>query len=219
MSAAKEERTIIAGPAGDLEVVVRPAAAGGALSERGFCALVCHPHPVFGGTMDNKVVTTLTRIYAELGAPAARFNFRGVGASGGQYDKGRGEVDDLAAVADWLQQRTGASGLLLAGFSFGSGVASNGCLRMPGVRHGLFVAPPVGRYNFAAVTSYPCPLSVVVAGQDELVDSAQILVWAKTLDPAPQLVELPEASHFFHGQLAVLRERLLALLPQQLAEP
>lgn len=215
----KEDRLVIAGPAGELEVVVRPADKGSILSEHNLCAVVCHPHPRFGGTMDNKVVTTLTRVYADLGVPVARFNFRGVGASTGEYDNGVGEVDDLVAVAAWFQQRTEATALSLAGFSFGSGVASNGCLRIASVRHGLFVAPPVGRYNFASVRSYPCPLTIVVAGQDELVDNAQTFVWAKTLDPAPQLVELPEASHLFHGQLVVLRERLTALLPQQLVEP
>src|SRR5690606_30641271 len=121
---------------------------------------------------------------------------------------------------------TGDDRVLLAGFSFGAGVASSGCFALAGVSHGLFVAPPVGRYNFApdqpggnrlvAEGGYPCPSCVVMGDRDELVDASQVYAWARSLNPAPDIIAIPEASHFFHGQLVTLREQLKAVLVHQL---
>lgn len=211
MISATEERVSIAGPAGPLEAALRAPGAG-PLAEAGYCAVVCHPHPLYGGTMDNKVVTTLVKAYAELGVPALRFNFRGTGASGGEHDEGVGEVADLRAAVDWLRDRSGADKVLLAGFSFGSGVVSHGCLELDGVVHALFVAPPVGRYNFSGVRGFPCPVAVVMGDRDELVDPDSVYQWAQNLEPEPHLVRLPEATHFFHGHLVALREQVTDVL-------
>lgn len=165
--------------------------------------------------MDNKVVTTLARVYGDLGVPVARFNFRGVGGSEGVHDNGRGEVGDLLAVTAWLQSRVNAGKVLLAGFSFGCGVVSNGCGQLPSL-HCVFVAPPVGRYNFSPAAAYPCPLCVVVGGRDELVDGGQVYAWAQTLNPAPHIVAIAEAGHFFHGHLIELRQRLVEQIAAQL---
>ena len=215
MSVAREERTGIAGPEGNIEVGFYPSGEG-ALAGQGYCAVVCHPHPLHGGTMDNKVVTTLVRAYRELGVPVARFNFRGVGASEGVHDNGVGEVGDLRAVADWFRDKTGASRLLVAGFSFGTGVAGNFALAESAVAQVVFVAPPVGRYNFAPALAYPMPVCVVMGDQDELVDAAEVYQWADTLEPRPALIRIPEATHFFHGQLVTMRQRLVTVIKSQL---
>ncbi len=225
MTASKEERVHIPGPAGVLEVAFT-AAGDGVLADRGYCAVVCHPHPLHGGAMDNKVVVTLVRAYRELGVPVARLNFRGVSASEGVHDHGVGEIDDLRAVVDWMTAQFGADKVLLAGFSFGTGVVSNlsqGVLSQGvgavavAVAHAVFVAPPVGRYNFAPVSGYPCPVCVVMGDQDELVDAQEVYRWAAGLRPLATVIRLPEATHFFHGQLVRLREELVAVLTDQLA--
>lgn len=212
----KAQVNLIDGPAGKLEVATHPPGEEGVFYGDGYCALICHPHPLHGGTMDNKVVTTLARVYAELGVPAVRFNCRGVGASEGEHDEGAGEVDDLLAVAAWADTHVGAKRPLLAGFSFGSSVAGNGALRLDNVAHLTLVAPPVGRYGFADTHTFPCPLCVVMGDRDELVDPGEVYAWADTLEPLPARLVMPEAGHFFHGQLVSLRERLTALVTEQL---
>lgn len=217
MATRSQEKCLVPGPAGNIEVAVAQGHSDGALAGLGFAAVVCHPHPLHGGTMDNKVVTTLARVYQSLGVTVARFNFRGVGASGGEHDQGRGEVDDLKVVMAWLRDRVGADKLLLAGFSFGTGVVSNACLAEKSVAHVVFVAPPVGRYNFAPVEGYPCPVCVVMGDQDELVDAGEVYRWAEALSPPASVIALAQATHFFHGHLIELRDRLGALLADQLA--
>lgn len=199
----------IPGPAGRLELALRFPEGVGMLSGSDCCAVVCHPHPLHGGTMDNKVVTTLVRVYGELGLPVVRFNFRGVGGSDGAHDGGVGEIEDLLAVAEWLQSRVKAGKVLLAGFSFGCCVVSHGCREITAATHAVFVAPPVGRYNFSPAVTYPCPLCVVIGGKDELVDGRQVYGWAKSLTPAPGVVAIAGASHFFHGHLTELRQQLV----------
>lgn len=215
MAIAKEERLLIAGPAGNLQVAAYLDRDEGPFDED-FCAVVCHPHPLHGGAMDNKVVTTLVRAYRELDVPVARFNFRGVGDSDGVHDNGVGEIDDLKAVVDWIVEKTDAAKILLAGFSFGTGVVSNYVQTDSRVAHTVFVAPPVGRYNFAPVAGYNCPVCVVMGDQDELVDAEEVYAWAAGLQPLPEVVRMPEATHFFHGQLVTMRQQLLAVIEKQL---
>ena len=113
------ERTTITGPAGSLEALLEiPAGADGSR-----VAVICHPHPVYGGTLTNKVVHMLAKAFNERGVPALRFNFRGVGASAGRYDEGEGETQDALAAIDWALQRWPGAGLWAAGFSFGGAIA------------------------------------------------------------------------------------------------
>jgi uncharacterized protein len=196
------QRVAIAGPAGSLEAVVEDPGEGDAL------AVVCHPHPLFGGTMDNKVVHTLARALQQCAIATLRFNFRGVGASGGEFDHGRGETDDAAAVADWAGRFLGRQRLLLAGFSFGSYVALRLNERRAATRL-ITVAPPVGRFDFSELKTPACPWLLVQGAADELVDSNAVVAWAEALRPAPKVVLLPGVSHFFHGQLTVLREQVM----------
>ena len=210
--AEKEQRFTIPGPSGDLEVKVIAPAPEGALADKGLLAVVCHPHPLHGGTMDNKVVTTLARSYRDLGVAAVCFNFRGVGASGGTFDNAIGEVDDLLAVANWAQAQWPQRQRLLAGFSFGSAVAAQGSYRLQGLLHLTLVAPPVERYAYDLEQRFTVPLCVIQGTEDELVDVPGVLRWAEGLRSPVDLLELSQASHFFHGQLVTFKQRLTEVL-------
>lgn len=195
---------MIAGPAGALEAVVEtPAGHDGAR-----VAVVCHPHPLYGGTMENKVVTTTARALQEAGIATVRFNFRGVGASAGAFDDGAGETDDALAVADWARARWPAARLTVAGFSFGSFVA----FRVAGeraVERLITIAPPVRRFDFARYAVPAVPWLVIQGDRDELVDVTAVLAWARAARPAPAVVVIEGAEHFFHGRLNDLRAAVL----------
>lgn len=165
-------------------------------------AIVAHPLPIMGGTMEHKIVTTLAKTFAELGFVALRFNFRGVGESGGSYDEGNGEVDDAVAVAHYAQQEFGHLPLILSGFSFGGYVQARAAQRLHGHVHKLvLVAPAVGRFAMPAV---PHDTLLIHGEQDEVVPLTDVLAWAR-----PQhlpIVVVPEAEHYFHGLLPLLRD-------------
>ena len=194
------QKISIVGPAGPIESLIeRPPNA-----VAGIIAVCCHPHPLYGGTMQNKVVHTLARAAQDQGVPSLRFNFRGVGGSGGIHDNGVGESDDAAAVADWCRRELGAEKLWALGFSFGSYVA----LRLAAARDArllVTVATPVQRFDFARLEVPRCPWLVVQGDADLLVNHESVLGWARDLNPAPQVEILPGAEHFFHGRLTVLR--------------
>lgn len=189
------------GPAGRLELMVDLPEPGLA---RAGVAIVCHPNPPDGGTLHNKVVTMTARALSELGIAAVRFNFRGVGQSGGQFDNGRGEVLDLLAVAAWVRKVRPDDALWLAGFSFGSWVALQGARQLP-VKQMISIAPPVGHRPFAGVLPPPCPWLVVMPEADEIVDPPTVYAWLDSLDASPTLVRMPDTSHFFHRRLMDLR--------------
>jgi hypothetical protein len=202
-AARSSDRVSIAGATGPIEAVAEEPAV-----RAPHYAVVCHPHPLFGGTMDNKVVTTLARALHEVGIATLRFNFRGVGASAGAFDEGRGETADAAAVADHGAQRWPGRGLVLAGFSFGAYVA----LRLSQERAPsrlITVAPPVDRFDFSALAPPGCPWLIVQGDADEVVNSQSVIAWAKTLNPQPRLTVLPGVGHFFHGHLPPLREAVI----------
>ncbi len=173
--------------------------------------VICHPHPLFGGTMHNKVVYTIARAFKEMGLPTVRFNFRGVGASAGQYDEGKGETDDLLTVLQWVQQVMPEAAIWLAGFSFGSYVAARAATRWP-VAQLISVAPPVINFNFAELPAITCPWLIVQGDADEIVDPEAVFNWINTLSPPPHVIRMTGASHFFHGQLIELRQVLIAHL-------
>jgi alpha/beta superfamily hydrolase len=197
------ERLFIEGPAGALEAVVEePAAAASSY------AVVCHPHPLYGGTMDNKVVTTVARALNDAGIPTVRFNFRGVGASAGAYGEGVGETADADAVASWGAKRWPGQALVLAGFSFGAYVVLRlAQQRLP--RYLIAVAPALELFDAFGMTSPRCPWLVVQGDADEVVDPAGIINWVNGLDPKPRLVVLPGAGHLFHGSLRELRDAVV----------
>jgi alpha/beta superfamily hydrolase len=198
----------IDGPAGPLEARVEDPLAGGRPAVIG---VVCHPHPLYGGTMQNKVVHTLARAMQELGAPTVRFNFRGVGASAGTYDAGRGELDDAIAVVAWARAQWSCESLWLAGFSFGSSVALQAA-PMARPLALVTVAPPVGRI-LAHDTPHPgCPWLVVQGDHDELVDFGTVRSWVAGYADPPELRVFEGAEHFFHGRLGELRAAVVDYL-------
>ncbi len=164
-------------------------------------AVVCHPHPLHGGTMDNKVVQTLARALRQLGWATLRFNFRGVGQSEGAWDEGRGEVDDALAVI--AQHRSAPQPLLLAGFSFGAYVAAEAAARLPEAerpRRLVLVGPSTQKHQMPVV---PADTVVIHGEVDEVVPLSATLDWAR-----PQSLPVtvfPGVGHFFHGQLGLLK--------------
>jgi len=210
---AQTERRQIAGSAGQIECAIdSPAAPAPILG----VAVLCHPHPLHGGTLDNKVVQTLARGCVQLGLRAVRFNFRGIGASEGAWDGGDGEVDDVLAVI--AACREPGLPLLLLGFSFGAAMAARAAARLPpdqGVRRLLLVGPAVASFATPAV---PADTLVMHGEADDVVPLAAVLDWAR-----PQslpITVLPGGGHFFHGQLALLKAWLVgALAPSMLLDP
>jgi len=191
------EKTLIAGPAGAIEIAVNaPDVLRGV-------AVLCHPHPQFGGTMDNKVVQTLARAFVQLGYRAVRFNFRGIGASEGAWDEGRGEVDDALAVV--AACRDSALPLVLGGFSFGGYIAAAASKRLADAAERLvLVAPAVKSF---AVPAVPQDTLVLHGEADDVVALAALLDWARP-QKLPVTV-LPGAGHFFHGQLSLLKQLIV----------
>jgi len=212
-SAPALEPVRIEGPAGALEAVLEDPAAG--VAPRAFM-VVCHPHPQHGGTMTNKVVTTLARTAHAMGVPSLRFNYRGVGASAGSFDDGRGEIEDALAAVAFGRQRWPDAQLWLAGFSFGGVVALRASTTrgVGQVAKLVTVAPALGR-NFGSLreVSVPnCPWLIVQGGNDEVIDGELVIDWAEQLEPAPQLVVLPDTGHYFHGKLSLLQESVAPFL-------
>jgi uncharacterized protein len=188
---ASTRRELVAGPAGKIECAVDAPEGPDA---RG-AALIAHPHPLFGGTLDNKVVQTLARAFVELGYEAWRPNFRGIGASEGKYDEGRGEVEDLLAVYQALKRPN----ILVAGFSFGAAMAARLAQRVEHERL-VLVAPAVVNFETPAVAAG----TLVIHGElDETVPLAAVLDWARP--QALPVVVVPGGEHFFHGRLPALR--------------
>ena len=197
---AQTESLLQAGPAGALEVAIdRPADA-----PRG-TAVIAHPHPLFGGTLSNKVVQTLARACVATGWTAVRFNFRGVGQSAGVYDDGRGELDDLLSV---VQAQAGQGPLVLAGFSFGAFVTSHAVARLAAERElaqVVLVGTAASRFEVAPVAPELHARTLVIHGEaDDTVPLASVMDWARP--QALPVTVVPGGGHFFHGQLPLLRD-------------
>ncbi|MBK6336179.1 MAG: alpha/beta hydrolase [Betaproteobacteria bacterium] len=191
MTPRTTERFTIAGPAGALELAINPPAQ----TPCGI-ALVAHPNPVQGGTLDNKVAQTLARSFHALGYASVRFNFRGVGASEGAFDEGIGETDDAHAALDHARARFGqALPIVLAGFSFGCFVQCRLAQRLA-VQRLVLVGPAVGRFAVGAV---PADTIVIHGEEDEVVPLADVFAWARP--QALPVVVFPGCGHFFHGRL------------------
>lgn len=199
MHSSTLERARVAGPVGKIEVDINDPGA-----TRRAIALIAHPHPLQGGTKDNKVVTTLAKAFFSLGHLVLRPNFRGVGMSEGTHDEGRGETEDLLALAHYARARYGDLPLLLAGFSFGSFVQTRVARRIAAERL-VLVGLAVNRFPAETVAAS----TLVIHGErDEVVPLAAVLDWAR-----PQnlpIVVVPGGEHFFHGRLALLSQIVLA---------
>jgi alpha/beta superfamily hydrolase len=200
------ERVFVDGDAGRIETVVdfpAPSATASPQAARGL-ALVAHPHPLHGGTLDNKVAQTLAKTFVELGYIALRPNFRGAGASEGVHDDGNGETEDLLKVAAYAQARFGALPLVLAGFSFGAYVQTRVAKRLRPERM-VLVALTVRR---AATETVPPDTIMIHGDQDETAPLAELLQWAEPQEL--QVVVIPGADHFFHRRLHLIKSAIKA---------
>ena len=210
---SKTLKSSFQGPAGALEIALdRPAG-----ESRGV-AVIAHPHPLFGGTLDNKVVQTLARAFVQCGWTAVRFNFRGVGGSAGSHDEGRGEVDDfLAVVRQVAPPGDGELVLALAGFSFGAFVTTHAFERLHPLRRIeklVLVGTSVSRAPAATIDAAAHDRTLVVHGeQDDTVLLADVMDWARP--QALPVTVMPGVGHFFHGQLPLLKN----LVVRHLAMP
>jgi alpha/beta superfamily hydrolase len=196
----------LSGPCGEIEAL-RDEPVGGA-APRGV-AVIAHPHPLFGGTMDNKVVQTLARAYVQCGYAAVRFNFRGVGASAGHYDEGRGEVADMQSVV--AQQVGDAVPLCLAGFSFGAYVTSEMVQLLKASRaieSIALIGAATSRFELPALPPELAWRALLIHGElDDTVPLASLMDWARPQNMPVTVV--PAAGHFFHGQLPLLKSLLV----------
>jgi len=207
---------LITGPAGELEIYLEARDPVSSVQAEGAdplapqpVAICCHPHPLHGGSMQNKVVHILAKSFTELGAHVVRFNFRGVGQSTGAFAEGVGERDDLLAVVDWCQKNWPGAPIWLAGFSFGAYVAA--------MTHGqiepqrlVLVAPPVDMYPEIKTIQIKTPGWLLIqGGQDEIVEANAVLAWAEQQTVAAETLFFAEAGHFFHGKLNLIKEGLL----------
>jgi len=192
------------GPAGLIEGLLdHPDAAPTAV------AVVCHPHPLQGGAMQNKVAYMLARAFNDMGALSLRFNFRGVGRSAGSFDHGIGETGDALAAIDWLSSQHPGLPLWLGGFSFGSYVALRAQSQRQVVRL-VTVAPAVERFDTGGIVLPDCPWLLVQGDADDVVSPQAVLGWARGLAKPPRILEMAGAGHFFHGRLNELREAVVA---------
>lgn len=199
------ESTVVAGPAGALEALWELPRASGAAG----AVVVCHPHPQHGGTMQNKVVHTLARAFLAQGYMALRFNYRGVGASAGEWDEGRGELADALAAIDAAAERAAGKPVWLAGFSFGGAIAIRAAAeRSP--RGLVTIAPAVARLEDPV--DVRCPWLIIAPDQDELLDVDETIAWVNALEPGPELELFEGAGHFFHGRLVELRKAVEAFV-------
>ena len=194
--------TLINGPAGQLELIAEEPVE---LRNGSAIAIICHPHPLYGGTMQNKVVHIIAKACLGLGMSAIRFNFRGVGQSEGHFEHGLGEQQDLLAVSEWARQQYPNRPIWLAGFSFGSFVAYKSFKQVNAERL-LLVAPPVGLFEFKLMDEINIPWAVVQGKEDEITPPESVESWVNSQPLAPQFFFLDGVSHFFHGKLILLRE-------------
>lgn len=206
----RETPVVIPGPCGQLQALIldQPEARG--------VALICHPNPVQGGTMLNKVVSTLQRSARDAGLATLRFNYRGVGGSEGEHDMHSGEIDDAEAVAHWLLERYPRLPLTLLGFSFGGFVAAGlgARLEQQGVELArlIMVAPAVTRLTEEIPAAQRCPLTLIQPESDEVINPQAVYAWSAALGRPHELLKVAECGHFFHGKLTDLKDLVLPRL-------
>ncbi|MCW8986454.1 MAG: alpha/beta hydrolase, partial [Gammaproteobacteria bacterium] len=197
--------TVMQGLTGDIETVITQPHN---LTESSPLVVISHPHPLYGGTMTNKVVHILAKSFSELDAITVRYNFRGVGKSAGEYDHGIGETEDLQAIVAELRQWRPQAPVWLAGFSFGAYVTTRAQEKIKAEKL-LLVAPPVSMYAFDEIKEINVPWVVIQGGQDEVIDAEAVKNWVSERANPPTLIWMEEAGHFFHGRLNDIKHALM----------
>jgi alpha/beta superfamily hydrolase len=195
--------TTLSGPVGRLEAILKEPDA-----EVTRAAIVCHPHPLFGGTMHNKVVFRIARAFQDAGFAVLRFNFRGTGRSEGSHDDGFGEQDDLRAAVQFIKDKYPTAELWLAGFSFGAAVVLRAGCGFERARALIAVGAPVSKYDFSHVGRCDKPKLFVQGELDEFGSAEDLKRLAAKLDSTNQVTIISGADHFFEGQLPALYESI-----------
>ncbi len=207
-AATRLVRLVVPGPAGPLEALLQEHE--GATVSR--VALVCHPHPLYGGTLHNKVVHRAASTLHQMGAAVLRFNFRGVGGSAGTHDRGDGEVEDARAALAFLRQRYAGARAWAAGFSFGSWIAARLGAAEPGIERLILIAPPVGTSSFEVLHTLATPKHVFQGSADDVCPPAALAPeYARWAEPK-SLALVEGANHFFDRQLGALSQAMLEAL-------
>jgi len=206
------ERYTIDGPAGALEFAV-----GDAEGEPRGVAVICHPHPLYGGTLDNKVTYTLARAAEQCGLASVRFNFRGVGQSEGLHDGGSGELDDALAAIAHARERFEGQPLLVAGFSFGGWVSLHAAAQSEPVQL-ITVAPALRYTTLGGIPALSCPWFYIHGEADDVIAAGDNRETLAALDHPPRQVWLPNVGHFFHGHLTGLRTHVSEVIEARWAE-
>lgn len=168
-------------------------------------SIVCHPHPLHGGTMNNKVVTTVYKEFCRYCKVSIRFNYRGVGRSEGQYGDAEGELADLISVITWAKNEYGDMPLYLSGFSFGAYISLRASLVVQNLSKLLSIAPAVHHHDYNNLGEPECPWTIVIGSADELVPMDAFDKWYEEHARSAELNKLENASHFFHGRLIELK--------------
>jgi alpha/beta superfamily hydrolase len=205
-----EHPLFVTGPTGQIEAILTvPENA-----KEEYIAILGHPHSLQGGTMNNKVVTTMMRAFKELGIPSIRFNFRGVGQSGGTYDAGLGESEDMLYLARLCREEKPEIQFFFAGFSFGSYVAYRAAAQFPNCLL-ITIAPAVNHCDYNQFKTPPDPWVVIQGDEDEVVPSQMVLDFAAQQSPPLPVVRFPDTGHFFHGKLLELKSTLIEAIGTQ----
>jgi hypothetical protein len=210
------EPVFLDGPAGRIECMIKHPSGGQASEPPPAAAVVCHPHPLFGGTMHNKVVHAAAGALSRAGLPVLRFNFRGVGLSEGRHDTGHGEQDDVRAVLDYLAGRFPAAPILVAGYSFGAFAglkAGSGADRVSAM---IGIGLPVSLYDFDFLRQSLKPLSIIQGELDRFGPLADVMAFAATLPAGAKVIPVAGAGHGFDGRLEEVARGVAAAIPPEL---
>jgi alpha/beta superfamily hydrolase len=197
-----ENPFFIPGPCGNLETIFFKAKV-----DTNKIAVLCHPHPLFEGTMHNKVIHTLSRAFHKKSMHSIRFNYRGVGKSDGIYGDSVGEIQDALAIIDWININIPNAELYLAGFSFGAYIAASCAINSP-CKQLFSIAPAIPNQPYENLTNISCPWVVIQGEQDEVIPPLDVYTWFEQKNSTQtnfQLFKVPSASHFFHAKLIDLR--------------
>ena len=218
MTATHDSRSFfLEGPAGQLEAIFwRPA--GPTRDQPPLATIVCHPHPLFGGTMHNKVVYQAAKALDALGLPVLRFNFRGAGMSAGEHDRGNGEMDDVRAAIEFLKQEFPKIPILLAGFSFGAWVGLRVGCQDPQVSHLIGLGIPVNSMDFSLLKRCEKPKLFVHGGNDQFGAIERVQSVVESLPGENRLVIVKGVDHFFFGKLNELSGAIDTWLTEQIPQ-
>ncbi len=207
----KQTYLFLHGNVGKIELLVSPKKPTIDSTAKNIIAIICHPHPLHAGTMDNKVVFTLHKAFSDYGCSTVRFNFRGVGRTEGVHDNGLGETDDLLTIVRWVKSTNPNCEIILAGFSFGAFISFKAS-KIINCKLLVSVAPVIHHQNYQDYLPLSCPWLAITAEHDEIIPPQMIAGWMQANSVDVTLINISDCDHFFHGQLPVLKSSVIQSL-------